>query len=77
MPYSGPCFTSTLNCLLLDEDIAHLVLYLVQEWAGRISNRTIVHTGGGTNIAMYTHHITTRPRFPPGSISQGTYTLSQ
>jgi chitinase domain-containing protein 1 len=26
---------------------------------------------------MATHHTTTRPRFPPGSISQGTYTLSQ
>ena len=47
------------------------------EWAGRITNRTIVHTGGGTNMAMYTHHTTTRPRFPVGSINQGTFTLSQ
>lgn len=28
-------------------------------------------------MAMYTHHTTTRPRFPPGSIQLGTYTLSQ
>ena len=48
-----------------------------QEWATRVSNMTLVHTGGGTNMAMYTHHTTTRPRFPPGSIRQGTYTLSQ
>jgi len=28
-------------------------------------------------MAMYTHHTVTRPRFPPGSIRLGTFTLSQ
>ncbi|GAX72960.1 hypothetical protein CEUSTIGMA_g415.t1 [Chlamydomonas eustigma] len=48
-----------------------------KEWAGRITNKTVVHTGGGTNIAMYTHHTVTRPKFPPGSVRLGTFTLSQ
>ncbi len=28
-------------------------------------------------MAMYTHHTVTRPKFPPGSVRLGTFTLSQ
>ena len=28
-------------------------------------------------MAMYTHHTTTRPKFPPGSVNKGTFTLSR
>jgi len=48
-----------------------------QEWAERTRSMTLVHTGGNTNMAEYTHHTVSRPKFPPGSISTGTFTLSQ
>lgn len=48
-----------------------------KEWADRVRNMTVVHTGGLTNTAVYTHHTVSRPKFPPGSISLGNFTLSQ
>lgn len=48
-----------------------------QEWAGRIKSMTIVNTGSSTDMAVTTHHTVTRPKFPPGSIRFGNYTLAQ
>jgi hypothetical protein len=38
---------------------------------------TLVHTGGNTDIAHITHHTIERPKFPPGSINLGVYTISR
>eukprot|EP00798_Chlamydomonas_sp_ICE-L_P001897 gene1897-33308_t len=47
------------------------------EWAGRITSKTIVSTGSGTDMAVTTHHTYSRPKSPPGSIRFGQFTLSQ
>lgn len=48
-----------------------------QEYHGRILAGTIVHTGGGTSMAMIEHHTVERPKFPPGTEWNGAFTLSR
>ncbi|KAJ9515223.1 hypothetical protein QJQ45_002367 [Haematococcus lacustris] len=47
------------------------------EYAGRVAASTVVHTGGNTSMAHTSHHTFERPKFPPGTVNLGNYTLSR
>ncbi|KAL6755584.1 hypothetical protein V8C86DRAFT_2674019 [Haematococcus lacustris] len=48
-----------------------------EEYAGRVAASTVVHTGGNTSMAHTSHHTFERPKFPPGTVNLGNYTLSR